>query len=203
MKRFLDPKILLLIVIVLGFILRLVVLNQSFWLDEAIGVIAAKTLSFKEIAINFVKADNHPPLYYLFLKLWGDNLGYSEVSVRLLSVLFSTLTLIVIYKICQIFNKNKNQSLLTILFLATSPFYIYYSQEARMYSLATLGASLSFWFFLLILKKENLNKILPWSSFSLSLIFLMFSDYVPVFLLPVFFLYALYSKKDLTWWKRF
>jgi uncharacterized membrane protein len=150
-----------------------------------------------------VKADNHPPLYYLLLKLWGDNLGYSEVSIRLLSILFSTLTLIVVYKICQLVSKNKNQSLLTVLFLATSPFYIYYSQEARMYSLATLGASLSLWFFLLVLKKDNLNKILPWGSFSLSLIFLMFSDYVPVFLLPVFFLYALYSKKDLTWWKRF
>jgi len=196
-------KILFCTILLIGFLMRLVVINQSFWLDEAIGVIAAKTLTFKEIAINFVKADNHPPLYYLFLKLWGDNLGYSEVSVRLLSIFFSMLTLTVVYKICQFFNKSKNQSLLTILFLATSPFYIYYSQEARMYSLATLGASLCLWSFLLILKKENINKFLPWFFFSFSVVFLIFSDYVPVFLLPIFLLYALYSRKDTAWWKRF
>ncbi len=203
MKRFLNPKIILLVIIFLGFLLRLVSINQSFWLDEAIGVIAVKTLTFREIAINFVKADNHPPLYYLLLKLWGDNLGYSEISVRLLSIFFSTLTMVIVYKICQLFSKNRNQSLLTILFLATSPFYIYYSQEARMYSLATLGASLCLWSFLLIFKKENLNKILPWIFFSFSVVFLTLSDYVPVFLLPIFFLYALYSKKNIAWWKRF
>lgn len=205
MSNFIEKhfKILFCLILIFAFLIRLIAINQSFWLDEAIGVIAAKTLSFKELAINFIKADNHPPLYYLLLKLWGDSLGYSEISIRLLSILFSILTLGIVYKIGELLNLKKGISLLTVLLLATSPLYIYYSQEARMYSLATLTVSLSIYSFLLINNDKYKNKILSWILFSFSMIFLVLSDYVPVFLLPIFFLYAFYSRKDFAWWKKF
>ena len=57
-------------ILLLALIVRLIGINQSFWLDEAIGAIAARDYGYVEIVTKFITADNHPPGYYLLLKLW-------------------------------------------------------------------------------------------------------------------------------------
>jgi len=178
------------LVILLGALLRVVLLNQSFWLDESIGALVVKSQSFIQILTEFVKHDNHPPLYYLTLKLWSDIFGYSEVALRSLSVLFGLGTIYLVFKIGETFSKKTG--LLAALFIATSQFHIYYSQEARMYSMAAFLAALAFYLFL----KEK------WPYFALVITLLIFTDYVPVFLLPVFVLIGIADEKPAKWWKR-
>lgn len=197
----------LLIVLVIAFILRIISLNQSFWLDEAIGLLVAKNQSFFQILTQFPKADNHPPIYYLTLKAWTDTFGYSEIAVRMLSIIAGTLTVFFVYKICELYTaKKENKNLLSFPFIASlliafSPLHIYYSQEARMYIFTGLFSSMSIYFFLKILKRNAL--FINWLLYSLSIVLLVFTDYLPVFIFPVFLIYAIYSKKDKSWWIKF
>jgi 4-amino-4-deoxy-L-arabinose transferase-like glycosyltransferase len=185
-------------VLFLGLVMRLVIISQSFWLDEAIGAIVVKTFSFREILLKFPLTDNHPPIYYLILKGWSLIFGYSEMSLRMPSVIFGVATVYLVYKLAKEFTKIN--PLIPTLLLATSPLHIYYSQEARMYSLAAFLASGAIYFFLMSIRNGRIG---AWVSFSVFYTLLAFSDYVPVFLYPVFIVYALWQKMDLAWWKKF
>jgi 4-amino-4-deoxy-L-arabinose transferase-like glycosyltransferase len=178
------------LILVLGLILRLIQINQSLWLDEAIGALVVKGQSLKEILTEFPLHDNHPPLYYLSLKLWSDLFGYSEAALRALSVLFGLGTIYLTYKIGKSFGSRLG--VIAAVLMTTSQFHIYYSQEARMYMMAAFLGALAFYLFL----KEK------WAFFSLAITLLVFTDYVPIFFLPVFWIIGVVSKKPVSWWKK-
>ena len=180
------------LILVGALILRVIAINQSLWLDEAIGALVVKNQGLWQILTEFPKHDNHPPLYYLALKVWSDMFGYSEIALRSLSVMFGVATVYIVFKIAKLFG-NKYFPYLAALFLATSPLHIYYSQEARMYSMAAFLASGAVYFFL---KKG-------WVGFSIFLTSLVFTDYVPIFLIPAFWLWGVFKKENLGWWKSF
>ncbi len=189
------------IVLIIGFIVRLINLNQSLWLDEAIGAIAAKNFTYHQILTNFLRVDNHPPLYYLLLKFWTSIFGYSEISLRFPSVLFGVGTIYVTYLIAKTLTKNRYIPIAVALLMSLSSFFIYYSQEARMYAMAAFLASLAVYFFLKLLEKQN---NLYWVLFSVSITCLVFTDYMPVFLLPVFWIWAILKKRgDKSWLNKF
>jgi len=180
------------IIIAISLVLRLVNLNQSLWLDEAVQAITAKGPFlgiFEEL-----RGDFHPPLYHILLWGWVRIFGASEVSLRMPSVIFGVGTVGIVYLIMRgvsdqrsvISNQRagvgergllKSKSLapgrwspvtgrrslvagrwlpiLGAVFLATAPLHIYYSQEARMYGLATFLTAGSAYFFLRILKDDK------------------------------------------------
>lgn len=184
--------------------LRLIALNQSFWLDEAIGAIAAKNYSYAGIVTDFLKSDNHPPLYYLALKVWASIFGFSEISLRSLSVVFGVGSVYLVFLIAKKLKKETNFfPHFSAFLMATSPFFIYYSQEARMYAMAAFFASLAIYSFLFTLDKKTKGTKAYWLLFSLAIVALVFTDYVPVFLLPVFFVCGLVRKMDKRWWFNF
>src|SRR3989338_4195032 len=83
-------------------LIRLIGLNQSLWLDEATTARVVREYGFTQIVNGFSPNDFHPPLYYLFMKVWTNFFGYSEIALRMPSVLFSLLTGWVIYAICRL-----------------------------------------------------------------------------------------------------
>ena len=87
--------------------LRFIALDQSFWLDEAIGAIAARDYSYVGIVTDFLKSDNHSPLYYLALKAWASIFGFSEISLRSLSVVFGVGTVYLAFLIAKKLIKKK------------------------------------------------------------------------------------------------
>lgn len=167
------------LILLIGFILRLINLNQSFWLDEAITALAVKNYALLDLVTKFSPGDFHPPFYYLFLKLWSNVFGYSEISLRFPSVIFGVLTAYVVYLIGKkLFNAKVG--LIAAILMATNPLAVYYSQEARMYSMAMFLVSASVLF---LLHKKHL-------LFVLSLAIALYSDYMPVLMLPVFFMFS-------------
>ncbi len=115
---------------------RLVGLNQSLWLDEAISVQTAKNYSYGEIINKFSPHDFHPPLYYLTLKSWITIFGDSEISVRMPSVVFTLITVYIVYLLA-----GTNAALL----VGLNPLLVYYSQEARMYAMVTMLMTIAIW----------------------------------------------------------
>lgn len=132
------------LILLLGFILRLILINQSFWLDEAISaLIASKPFPSQWTEIF---GDFQPPLYYIFLHFYMQIPVLGEWFLRLPSVLFGLLTILAVYK----FTKDlfdKKTAVIASLLLSVSQFHIYYSQELRMYSSFGLLSMLSLWFF--------------------------------------------------------
>jgi mannosyltransferase len=132
---------LLLAIIALGALLRFYHIgDKSLWIDEAFSLWMARQPP-GEMLEWLVRIDQHPPLYYLLLHVWM-RLGDGEATVRALSALCSTLTIPLIYLLGHRLAGSK-LGLLPALILAVSPFHVHFAQEARMYALLTLNASLA------------------------------------------------------------
>jgi len=169
-------KTFLILVLVGAFVIRLFSLNQSLWLDEATSVLAAKNFSFPDLIFKFSPGDFHPPLYYLVLKMWISFFGTSEIAVRVLSVISGVATVYIVYLIGKKLS-GSGVAVTAAAFLATAPLHIYYSQEARMYSLETLLAVLVVWFFV----SEK------WIGLVITAAILLYTDYLPaLILIPLF-----------------
>jgi len=182
-----------LLIIILGFLLRLIIIDQSLWLDEAIGTVAVSSHSISELFTGFFLVDNHPPLYYLLLKIWIQLFGHQESIIRLPSVLAGVGTIYLVYEITHKITQRKNIALVAAALLATSQIHVYYSQEARMYIFTAFFAC---WAFSNYISQK-------WVLFSISLVLLLFSDYVTVFMLAAFWVNGIVSKKPPSWWVGF
>src|SRR5258708_761946 len=174
-------------------VLRVISLNQSLWLDEAINVVFAQKLTLWDFLTKYSLADFHPPGYFLLLWIWIRIFGNSEIAVRLPSVLFGVGTVLLIYLIGkQLFSKKIG--LLSALFLAIAPLHIYYSQEARMYSFAAFAVCLSFYFFIRILQRKYILVNILGYIFSTTLV--LYSDYLAYFALVAQGIYILFYQRD-------
>lgn len=124
--------------------------SESLWRDEIHSVEIA-SLTLPEI-IERLLLDFHPPLYFFLLHYWSVLFGVSEFSVRFLSVIFSSLTVMGMYRV-GVLLFSRAVGFFGALLLALSEFHIQYAQEARAYSLLAFLTVLSFSFFIQFLQR--------------------------------------------------
>ena len=172
------------LIIILGLILRLININQSLWLDETVQAITSKG-TFLNLFVE-LQGDFHPPLYHLLMWGWAHLFGNGEIAMRIPSVLFGTATIWVVYLIAKNLFPQKLSIIhyplsipgIASLFLATAPFHVYYSQEARTYAMTAFFATLSTYWLLRLMSQQKL-------SFKIAYIFstalLLYSDYYGLF----------------------
>lgn len=87
----------------------------------------------------FLRRDPHPPVYWLLLRLWQLLAGSSEVALRWPSAMAGTVFVALIYALGhRLFSRTA--ALTAAAFSALSAFFIWNSQDARMY---TLGGTLA------------------------------------------------------------
>lgn len=142
-------------VVVVGILLRLFQLGtESIWLDEAASIGFVSRLSLWEIFFILPTYETHPPLYYAILEIWTQLVGFSEVAIRLPSVIFSVATIPVLYFVGNKLYGERVGLLATGVF-AFSRFQVHYAQEARMYTLLTLLTVVSYYFLLCIVREWN------------------------------------------------
>lgn len=181
------------VILLIALILRLVLINQSLWLDEAINVVYSTRLSFLDFVFSYTKGDFHPPLHFAILWFTSNFLGTTEWIVRLPAVLFGVLSVLLVYKIAKdLFDKKIG--IFSSLLLTFSPLHIYYSQEARMYSLSVFVVLVSYWFFNRLIQGKKYSIL----GYSLSLILVFYTEYVAYFaLLPQIIYTLIYHRKIL------
>lgn len=172
-------------------ILRLINLNQSLWLDEAINVVNSQKFSFYDFLTVYSIGDFHPPLYFAILWIWTRFFGTSEIIVRLPSILLGISTVWLIFLIGkQLFNKKT--ALIAALILTFNPLHIYYSQEARMYSLAAFSVAFSFWALINLIKNKKYFLLI----YGLSITLILYSDYLIYFAIVSQLVYILWCEKE-------
>jgi mannosyltransferase len=133
---------LVVIITVIGVGLRVILLgSRGMWLDETFSVWQANH-SVADLLQWTVQLDQHPPLYYLLLHYWIAVNGDTPYYARLLSVLFGAGTIPIIYLIGKRLS-GVVVGLAAAVFLALSPFNIYFAQETRMYTLLMFNAAVA------------------------------------------------------------
>ena len=129
--------LILLGIILIGSLLRIYHLGtESIWFDEAASIDGSKE-SLVSVIQSSGRLHNQPPLYFVLLHFWMLLFGTGEIAVRSLSAIFGIISIFVIYQVgCQLFNRKVG--LISSFLSAISCYHIYYSQEARAYSLLQL-----------------------------------------------------------------
>jgi len=138
MKIRLLRLILPLLILLPAFGLRLYRLDfQSIWWDEGHSIFVAE---HPVTQIPIIPAmDVHPPAYFALLHGWMSVAGRSEFALRYLSVIFSLLTVALLWRFAMGV-ASRRAAALTALPAALSPLYVAYAQEVRSYALFTLVA---------------------------------------------------------------
>ncbi|TGN18317.1 glycosyltransferase family 39 protein [Leptospira idonii] len=153
--------------LVLGSYLRIKNLDlQSLWYDELFSVIHSSLPSLSDTYRSFWEETN-PPLHGLILHSWIQIFSNSVHSVRGLSVLFGIINLSYLGYIAY---KEKSQRYVYSFILFSVSFgAIYYSQEARAYSLLMLLSSILTIYFLKLLsfskEEDRRESVKNWSVF--------------------------------------
>jgi|GEM_PF-597484 len=122
----------------------------SFWADEVFLVQDAQKFP-SELTIN--------PIMYMIVRGFTDIFGVSEWSARLGSYVIGVLSVPFLYwPARKIFNSKV--AMIACLFLVIHPWHIFWSQNARAYSLAFLFAGLSASLFYLALERDSVGLII-------------------------------------------
>ena len=129
MQRTHRDRILLLFILLLAFALRIYRLDaQSLWGDENLS------LYYAESPAHYVKSMWTPPLYYLSLHYWMALVGTSDFGIRFLSLIFSCLTVPLVYNLGRLLFDHK-VGWCAALVTSINPHQIWYGQDARSYSM--------------------------------------------------------------------
>jgi 4-amino-4-deoxy-L-arabinose transferase-like glycosyltransferase len=130
------------LLVLVGFFVRVVSIDaQSLWRDE-VDALRFATLSWSEMLNNFTRPGWNGPLFYLQLRGWIVFTGTSEYALRFLSLVFGVLCLPLIYVLGRRL-LSPAVGLISALLATTSPYLIWYSQEAKMYTLVLTLALLA------------------------------------------------------------
>lgn len=145
--------------------------------------------------------ENNPPLHFILLHCWIKFFGISEVSVRILSLIFSSLTVLFIYRIGVHFFNLRIAIIASILF-TFSTYQIIFSHEARSYALMGLLTAASMYYYLRIIISKNGNKwTLCW--FFLANTLLIYTHFFGFFVLFIQFFFILFQRNLLKEFYRF
>lgn len=152
-----------------NFLLKIIHLNySSFWYDEIISVQSA-SLDFGHIK-HVSEWDKNPPFYYYCLSVWTKLFSNSEYTVRLLSVIFSSLSAGFLFLIAnKLFNKT-TAIIASILFISNNVLY-YYSHEARAYSLVLLLSLISTFIYFDLKEKPSIKHLILLGLFNFLIIY--------------------------------
>ncbi|MCB0209438.1 MAG: glycosyltransferase family 39 protein [Anaerolineae bacterium] len=118
-----------------AFLLRTATLTgQSLWRDE-VDAIRFSNWSLQNFLGGLFQTGHNGPLYFLLLKPWRVLMGSSEFALRFPSAVFGTLVIPLSYILLRQLGFGRRSGMIMGLLCATSPYLIWYGQEAKMYTM--------------------------------------------------------------------
>lgn len=155
--------------------------TYTLWYDEAVVALAEWGITGAPLLSKLLEPDN--PLnnvFYLFsynhcfIYYWRELFGETEFALRLSSVIFSLLSLYVLFFLARNFF-GKRIAYISIILLVFSPFHIYYAQELRPYSATAMLTLISAFAFFKAIKEGGKQY---WCAFVLSQVVNIYFHYM-------------------------
>lgn len=133
----------ILIAMAVGVVVRVWHLGtQSLWLDEAQFLDAAVQPTMKDLIRFLVEQDFHPPVYPIMLRYWLKAVGVSDLTVRLLPLLFGIALIPATAALARMLTGRRDVGVLAAAVVALNGYHLYLSQEGRHYTwLALIGVA--------------------------------------------------------------
>ncbi|MFZ1755482.1 MAG: glycosyltransferase family 39 protein [Caldilineaceae bacterium] len=133
-------------ILLLAFALRLFRLDfQELRGDEAFGYFFSLRTYDDIIASTLSLHEPHPVGSYFLQHLWLGWAGHSEFALRFVSVWFGVLAVVLLYRLTRRLQLSPATASTAALLLAVSPYAIWHSQDARMYSILLALTLASTW----------------------------------------------------------
>jgi O-antigen/teichoic acid export membrane protein len=178
-------------------VLRLIV-GRSLWIDEATTAHQI-SLPFGAMLHNLETTDVHPPLDYAIEWVTVRIFGTGETALRLPSLLALTAIVPLLYVTGrELWDRRAGLAAATL--AAVAPFVVWYAQEARMYALFMLLATLAFWLQVRAIRHGTWR---DWLLYSVAAAALMWTQYFAVlFLLAQQVGFAVAAYKGRADWRR-
>jgi hypothetical protein len=151
---------------------------QSLWFDEAFTVVHVFTGGLGATLSQIPHTENTPPLWYIAEWAIIQIAGNGAAALRFLSALAGLATVPVAYGIGSEL-AGRRAAILAAGFTAVSPLFVWYSQEARAYSLFTLFCALAMW---CCLRAERKGTPRSFVAFALTSALALLTHYFAVFL---------------------
>jgi hypothetical protein len=117
---------------------------QSLWYDEWLTAEAASG-SLGHLRRYVTEQAGIPPTYFAIMWTWARVFGTSDAALRFPSVLVGVALVPVAYGALLELGQRRAAARVAALLVAVNPMLIWYSQEARPYSLLALLGALSLW----------------------------------------------------------
>jgi mannosyltransferase len=178
-------QILILLTIVGGFLRFYNLGFNSLWLDEGTTYIVSLH-TYAGIWQDVTTWDFNPPLFY-----WIEHVmlmfGQTEEILRFVPAVFGVLTIPLIYFVGKEF-LDRNVGIIAAIAATFSPFLIFYSQEARAYSMTVFFITFAMIFYLKALKN---NDIKNWVLFGFLSALAFWSHYYVFVLIAALVIYAI------------
>jgi mannosyltransferase len=178
-------QILILLTIVGGFLRFYNLGFNSLWLDEA-STYDFAIRSIPDIWKATAGGEFNPPLFY-WIEHFMLILGNNEVILRFVPALAGVMTIPLIYFAGKEF-LDRNVGIIAAAAFAFSPFLIFYSQEARAYSLVLFFVSFALVFYFKALKTNDLQN---WALFGILSALAFWSHFYAFVIIAALLLYAL------------
>jgi len=163
----------LLLLLLLAFALRLYRLPDSnIWWDEGWSVWLGR-LSPARIAY-LTALDEHPPLHYWLLAGWNRLAGETAFAVRFSTLFFALLTVALLYRLGKRI-AGPMTGLIAAFLLTIARFHVEWSQEIKMYALASFFTLASF---LCLVRALEGGQRRWWGGYILSAVMALYSNYL-------------------------
>jgi len=143
---------LLVIILLIGCLLRVTNLGAlGIWGDEAFSIVISQ---MRLARLMEATREVHPPLFRVLFHFWMLGVGTSEFAARYFALIPGMMLIPATYAVTRRL-LNAPAAIVAALLTAISPFAVYYSQEARMYSQVALAATVSVYTFLRLLEQPD------------------------------------------------
>ncbi len=186
----LSPAVLIWMVVAVGSLVRFYRYDAlSLWLDEGITVNVTRLPWLTVLGLRGAY-ETHPPLYFVLVKL--TTLFIPEVDAgRVLSIVAGILTIPVLYLLTSRLI-DKWAAVVAATVLALSPVHIWYSQEARMYTMTVLLVAISYLAIIAFYRSGQMRWVM---AYGLSVLCALYVDYSSIYALAPQLLLLIYIAK--------
>ena len=116
-------------------------IQTTYMIDDEYLVYRFTRGTLAETIDYLANRDVHPPLWFSFFWVWRRLVGESDFAGRMQAILFSILTLSVVYQLGKRWFGAARYGLFAVAVLGVSSLFLWYSLEIRPYALAMLLAS--------------------------------------------------------------